>query len=107
MNMQSLLRGSHVHPFWASFGRALVIVLGVLVLSSPLVSQSSMSQLLGVLTDPSRVMVVGATVEITDVQRGVTRSLTTDGAGEYLAPNLEPGVYQIVVTKACFKRFAP
>jgi hypothetical protein len=64
-----------------------------------------MSQVLGAVTDPSGGVVVGANVEITDVQRGVTRSLTTDGAGEYLAPNLEPGNYRIVVTKSGFKRF--
>ncbi len=105
MDMQSLLRGSHVYPFWERFTRAVIIALGVLAVSGPLFSQSSMSQLLGDVTDQSGGVVVGATVEITDVQRGVTRSLTTDGAGEYLAPNLEPGSYRITVTKSGFKRF--
>src|SRR5271156_6117548 len=105
MAMRSLQAGSHVHRFWEAFTRALMIVLAVLVLSGPLFAQSSLSQLLGAVTDPSGGVVVGATVEITDVQRGVTRSLTSDGAGEYLAPNLEPGVYRIVVTKSGFKRF--
>src|SRR5580700_3675717 len=105
MDMQSLSRGSHVHPFWERFTRALIVVLGVLVVSSPLFSQSSMGRILGDARDASGGVIVGATVEITDVQRGITRSLETDSAGEYVAPNLEPGIYTISVTKPGFKRF--
>jgi len=34
---------------------------------------------------------------VTDVDRGVTRTLTTDAAGEYAAPSLVPGTYSIRV----------
>jgi len=36
-----------------------------------------------------------ATVTVADTLRGVTRTLTTDQAGEYLAPDLLPGTYTI------------
>ena len=62
-------------------------------------------RILGDVRDPSDALIVGASVEITDVQRGITRSLETDRAGEYVAPNLEPGIYKITVTKGGFKRF--
>jgi hypothetical protein len=105
MEMQTLRRGSRVRPFWEKVARVLVIGLGVLVLSSPLLSQSSTGRILGDVRDPSGALIVGATVEITDVQRGVTRTLQTDSAGEYAAPNLDPGIYRVAVTKAGFKRF--
>src|SRR5579863_2085579 len=105
MEMQTLRRDSRVRPFWEKAARFLVIGLGVLVLSCPLFSQSSTGRILGDVRDPSGALIVGAGVEITDVQRGVSRTLETDGAGEYVAPNLEPGLYRITVTKAGFKRF--
>ena len=105
MEMQSLFRGSRVHPFWERVARSMIIGLGVLLLSCPLFSQSSTGRILGDVRDPSDALIIGATVEITDVQRGITRSLETDGAGEYVAPNLEPGIYKITVTKTGFKRF--
>ena len=37
----------------------------------------------------------GATVIVTDTQRGVTRTLTADDAGQYNAPNLTPGTYTV------------
>jgi hypothetical protein len=83
----------------------LALALGILVLGLPVFAQSSMGRILGDVRDQSDASVVGATVVITDVQRGISRTLTTDGDGEYLAPNLDPGMYTIMVTNAGFKRF--
>ena len=105
MDIQALLRGTCVRPFWGRFAWAPLVVLGVLLLSSPLFSQTTMGRILGDARDASGGAIVGATVQITDVQRGITRSLETDSAGEYVAPNLEPGIYKISVTKPGFKRF--
>src|SRR5580704_1924706 len=44
----------------------------------------------------------GATVTVLDTQRGVTRTLTADDAGQYSAPNLTPGTYTV---RAEFKGF--
>src|ERR1700723_4049317 len=105
MDMQWLPRSSHVHPFWERTARSVIFGLGVLLLSFPTFSQSSTGRILGDVRDPSDALIVGAAVEISDVQRGVTRSLETDRAGEYVAPNLEPGFYKITVSKTGFKRF--
>ena len=40
-------------------------------------------------------LVAGAAVTVIDVARGVTRALTTDSAGEYVATNLTPGTYTV------------
>src|SRR5580692_7936199 len=105
MEMHSLLRRSPVHPYWEKFTRFLVVGLGLLLLTWPVFSQSSTGRILGDVRDASDAVIVGASVEITDVQRGITRSLETDNAGEYVAPDLEPGIYKVTVTKGGFKRF--
>jgi hypothetical protein len=81
MDMQSLLRGSLVRPFWERVALLLIFGLGALLLSGPATSQSSTGRILGDVRDPSDALIVGAAVEITDVQRGVSRTLETDGAG--------------------------
>src|SRR5579863_10444855 len=105
MGIESLLTGSYAQRIFRKFGRALAFVLGMLVLSLPVQAQSSSGRILGDVRDQSAAAIVGADVVITDVQRGVTRSLVTDDAGEYLAPNLDPGIYKVTVTKSGFKTF--
>jgi Carboxypeptidase regulatory-like domain/TonB dependent receptor len=56
---------------------------------------SSTGRILGAVTDQTGGVVAGATVTVTDTQRGTTRTLTTDDAGEYNAPELIPGTYTI------------
>jgi len=68
---------------------------GVLLFSLPLFSQGNAGRILGSLTDPSGGAIPGAIVIVTDTQRGVSRTLTTDSAGEYNAPNLTPGTYTV------------
>jgi hypothetical protein len=69
----------------------------------PLVSQTNTGRVLGSVADPTGATVSGATVVITDVQRGLTRTLTTDEAGAYVAPNLASGTYKVRVEAKGFK----
>jgi Carboxypeptidase regulatory-like domain/TonB dependent receptor len=105
MEMQPLLMSSRGHGFFRGWVGCLALALGILMLGLPVFAQSSMGRILGDVRDQSDASIVGATVVITDVQRGISRTLTTDGDGEYLAPNLDPGMYTITVTNAGFKRF--
>ena len=41
------------------------------------------------------VSIPGATVTITDVERATTRTATSDASGNYIVPNLLPGVYNV------------
>ena len=61
----------------------------------PAFSQGNVGRILGSVTDQSGGVIAGATVTVLDVQRGITRTLTTDQAGEYLASNLLPGTYTV------------
>jgi hypothetical protein len=74
-----------------------------LLLSVPFFSQGSAGRILGSVADQSGGVVAGATVAVTDVQRGVTRTLTTDQAGEYVAPDLTPGTYTVRASATGFK----
>jgi len=82
----------------------LVVTFGVLLLCVPAFSQGSAGRILGTVTDQSGGVVAGATVTVIDVARGVNRTLTTDDAGEYNAPNLTPGQYTVRAEAKGFKK---
>jgi len=71
--------------------------------SIPIVAQSTAGRILGTVADQSGASLAGATVTVTDVQRGTSRSLTTDASGDYAAPDLQPGTYRIRVEAKGFK----
>ena len=74
-----------------------------LLTSAPLFSQGSSGRILGTVTDQSGGAVAGAAVTITDTERGTSRNLTTDDAGEYNAPSLTAGTYKVHVEAKGFK----
>jgi hypothetical protein len=78
--------------------------LGVLLFSVSLFSQGNFGRILGTVTDQSGGVLAGATVTITDKDRGVARTLTTDDAGEYNAPTLIPGTYTVSVEAKGFRK---
>ena len=61
----------------------------------PLFSQASQSSIQGSVSDQSGGVIAGASVTVTDVARGTTRVLVTNGAGEYVANSIVPGTYTI------------
>ena len=67
----------------------------VLLLSLPTFSQGSAGRIVGAVFDSNGGVIAGATVTVLDVQRGTTRTLTTDDSGAYNAPNLIPGSYKV------------
>ena len=78
-------------------------VFAVLLLCLPAFSQGSFGRILGTVTDQSGGVVAGATVSVIDTERGITRTLTTDDAGAYNAPNLTAGNYTVRVETKGFK----
>ena len=75
-----------------------------LLLCLPAYSQGSFGRILGTVTDQSGGVITGATVSVIDTERGITRTLTTDDAGAYNAPNLTAGNYTVRVEAKGFKR---
>jgi hypothetical protein len=73
-----------------------------LLASRSAVAQVSGATLSGTVTDSTGAVVPKAEVAIKNEGTGETRSVVTDAAGFYSAPNLVPGKYDITVTAAGF-----
>src|SRR5579863_7310027 len=75
----------------------------LLAFSAAVMAQSTAGRILGTLTDQSGAAVAGASVVVTDVQRGTSRTVTTDESGDYAVPDLQPGTYKIRAEAKGFK----
>jgi hypothetical protein len=67
-------------------------------------AQTSQGRILGTVTDASGAVVTNAKVTITNTATAVSRTLETNGAGEYVAPSLEPGNYTVEAEANGFKK---
>ena len=79
----------------------LVLILAMLC-ARPANAQVSGATLTGTVTDPSGATIPQAQIAITNASTGVTRTVSTDSAGFYTAPNLLPGTYEIRATATGF-----
>ena len=82
----------------------LIAVVLFLTLGSVVFAQTYQGRILGSVTDSSGAVVGGAKVTITNTATGVSRVLTANGAGDYNAPNLEPGPYTVTAEAPSFKK---
>ena len=65
-------------------------------------------QVRGQIADPSGAGVPAANVELRDTTTGATRTTTTNSEGQYIFPQVPPGVYSVTVTAPAFaKAVAP
>lgn len=83
--------------------RVLGLTCLMLAVSVPAVSQTTTGRILGEVHDQTGAAVASATVTVSDVQRAVTRAVTTDQSGAYVVPALPPGTYVIRVEAKGFK----
>ncbi len=81
---------------------ALILGLVLCLASSPTFAQGGTASIQGTVTDTTGGPVAGATVSITEIDIGATRTLTTDQSGAYSAPALRPGKKTV---RAEFKGF--
>jgi len=91
---------------WARVRKAVAFfsaIVTVLAICIPAFSQGTAGRISGEVTDSNGGVIAGATVNVMDTQRGNTRTLTTDGAGAYNAPNLLPSTYTVSASNAGFK----
>jgi outer membrane receptor protein involved in Fe transport len=83
---------------------ALLFAAICLALSTPLANaQAVYGNILGTVTDPQGAAVVGATVTVTDVNKGTTDSTTTNESGNYSVTHLIPDPYSVKVEAQGFK----
>ena len=79
------------------------VSVSVLLLSLPASAQLNLGRIWGNISDQSGGVIVGATVSVLDVPRGVARNLTTDSAGGFSASSLVPSTYTVKVEFKGFK----
>src|ERR1700674_5563569 len=104
--MSSLLSASK-RPWGVRFRQAVQLLGGAIamfLLCLPAFSQGSSGRILGTVSDQSGGVVANATVSVIDTERNVSRTLNTDDAGEYNAPNLIPSVYTVRAEAKGFKK---
>src|SRR5262249_17844579 len=72
--------------------------------SSVIHSQSINASLTGRITDPSQAVIAEAEIAVIRAGTNTRYKTTSNGLGQYYAPNLPPGVYRIEVEKSGFKK---
>lgn len=74
-----------------------------LLCALPAWGQKDTGAIVGTVKDSSGALVPGAKVTLTDVDRGVTMVMLTNGSGEYVFSPIQVGQYKVKVEKAGFK----
>src|SRR5947207_7695535 len=92
-------------PSFALRVKGLGISLLVILAIAPIVSsqtQITTGTIQGTVTDANGAIVPGATVEIKNLETNLTKTLTTDDGGRFVALALPPGKYSVTVSKQGF-----
>ncbi|MGH9398017.1 MAG: carboxypeptidase regulatory-like domain-containing protein, partial [Terriglobia bacterium] len=81
------------------------LISGTLMFAAAALAQNTNSgDIRGTVTDPSGAVVPGATVKVTNINMGVTKTFITNDAGLYDTVSTPPGNYNITFTKPGFKQ---
>lgn len=87
------------------FGGAFLLSLIVSLFSSvSLPAQTNEGRILGTVTDSQGKAVVGAKVVVTNTGTNISRSLESNQVGDFVAPNLPPGLYSVSAQASGFKK---
>jgi hypothetical protein len=86
-----------------SFGTLLSVML--LAYTGLAFAQTGNGAITGTVTDPQGAVVSGANVKVTQLNTSISRTVTTNGAGQFNVPSLQPTTYSVVVEASGFKSF--
>lgn len=84
-------------------GRSWLLAVGALFLFLSNLATAQEGTILGTVSDPSGAVVANANVSFANLDTGLSSVKVSDGAGQYVAPDLSPGHYTIKVTASGFK----
>ncbi|HEV2279814.1 MAG TPA: TonB-dependent receptor [Acidobacteriaceae bacterium] len=87
------------------FCRALLLALLVTCTGHVFAQGGGNGAITGAVVDPQGAVVPGAQVKVTQLNTSVTRSVTTNGAGQFNVPSLPPATYSVTVEAQGFKGF--
>src|SRR5439155_8675362 len=103
------MRASMVGPFRRELMRLhLSALFGTLLFAlaampAPIFAQATTGTISGTVTDESKAVLPGATIQVTNVETGATRALITDERGRFRALSLPPGLYSVSAEMAGFQ----
>ena len=80
------------------------LALSPVLLSSPGAAQEFRGTISGTVTDPTGAAIPGAIVTIRETRTGTVNTTKSDSAGQYTAPFLLPGTYQVTINLAGFQQ---
>jgi Carboxypeptidase regulatory-like domain len=89
----------------AFYVRALSVVLLFLVASIGSAQVAGTGTIQGSITDPTGAVIPGAAITISNVSTNVKHTLSSDSAGEYVFPNIDPGTYNVTVAFPGFETY--
>jgi hypothetical protein len=87
----------------STFGRTAFLISFLLLGRGDLSAQSSTAEITGTITDTSGAAVPGVAVVVRNEETGVKRDASSNDAGSYTAPLLQPGRYSVAVQKQGFR----
>jgi hypothetical protein len=79
------------------------LVAVVLLSAAPLAAQVVTGAISGRITDNTGAVIAGATVQIQNVETGLSRNAQSDASGRYEVRNLPPGSYTVTAQQSGFK----
>jgi hypothetical protein len=79
------------------------MLVALTVLVAPGRAQNAAAQLSGRITDPTGAVIPSAGITVRNTDTGVSRNTTSNDAGFYAVPSLDPGNYDVVVQHQGFK----
>lgn len=86
--------------------RGLVFSLVSLVLTSPSFAQGvGVGSITGIASDSSGAVIAGVQIDVRNIATGVIISATSNPQGNYLIPNLIPGLYELTAAVQGFKKY--
>jgi outer membrane receptor protein involved in Fe transport len=83
----------------------LVSVVGLLILSPSAFAQAVYGSIYGTVTDATGAAVPGANVTVTDVAKGTSVTVQSNGSGDFTVEHLIPDVYDVKVEASGFKGY--
>jgi len=75
----------------------------VLLLGCAFVASAQNATVIGTVTDPSGSVIANVKITVTNIETGLTRTLTTSDSGQYAVPELAIGHYSVKAEAAGFK----
>jgi hypothetical protein len=85
--------------------RGYLIVIGMLTAVVSFAQNTNSGDLRGTVTDPTGAVLPGVTVTVQDIDKGVTHTYTTDGAGLYDTGSIVPDHYMVTFTLQGFETY--